>query len=791
MGCLLPMPNCINRDSMKGFALNLLLMLCLSLSATTWEVKQDGSGHFTHIQDAIDVATHGDSIKVFPGTYVENIDYIGKNIFIYSLEYTTGNPAYRDSTIIDGNRSGSVVKSVTATTNCGIYGFTIQNGSGDPSYLVDGIWLTRGGGFYICYSQTFCISNSRIDKNIADSGGGIMVKYGTVAVSNTQVTENYARRGGGILLSNNGQMIFDQINRCSVYNNSAAMIQDIWGMGTGLDTNIYLDKATSYPHTNFYIYCNEPIPNYNGSFPIIDIQQGYRTETNHDFYVSTLGDDNNDGLSPTTPLRSVHKAMQLIASDEENPKTIHMASGVYSSSDGFFYPIGTKPYVSVIGDSVDVPILENLHYYNTIGGSKLGPTTFKNFILRSSSSPLVGPHISVGHVPYLRLENIVIEPHHAIGQTGIMLGSNNYYPFKCVMKNVHVSGLTSPYNPAVDLNLINTDMDIDNLTIEDCHSTGGEIESPFAMLYFHGAKFRMKNSKIVNTSMAYNEANTLSLGFWGEQADRELKLDNVLIANNQTAGAPPVFIAAFNDNPGIINNCTFANNSGANFAVQLNGNFEVNNCIFDNDTPAEIKSMGSTSQIDFNNNFIRNYPASTSFQAYNNVSFNEVVLSGEPGFCSSLVSDPFSYRLANNSVCRDMGTPDTLGLSLPEIDLAGNPRIYGAAIDLGCYEWNYPVGVTDMLSPQALELRSFPNPFSAKHTVLLNLKRNAYLNCDIYNLRGQKVRSLADSAVGSGEQMLVWDGRDDDGKLLGSGIYFLKLRLDGKVTAVRRLVLAK
>jgi len=138
-----------------------------------------------------------------------------------------------------------------------------------------------------------------------------------------------------------------------------------------------------------------------------------------------------------------------------------------------------------------------------------------------------------------------------------------------------------------------------------------------------------------------------------------------------------------------------------------------------------------------------------------------------------------------------MGTPDTLGLSLPGTDLAGNPRIYGAAIDLGCYEWNYPVGVTDMLSPQALELRSFPNPFSAKHTVLLNLKRNAYLNCDIYNLRGQKVRSLADSAVGSGEQMLVWDARDDDGKLLGSGIYFLKLRLDGKVTAVRRLVLAK
>lgn len=767
------------------------LMFCFFLAATTWEVQQDGSGHFTHIQDAIEAATHSDSIKVFPGTYVENIDYNGKNIFIYSLEYTTGDPAYRDSTIIDGNRNGSVVKSVTATTNCGIYGFTIQNGSGNPDLYYYGVQLSSGGGVSVVNAVSFSISNCTIIENSAHRGGGVSVRDGCVLISNTTITENKASTGGGIILQHRGQMIFDHSIRCSVFNNTAAFIQDIFGSGTGMDTYIYLDKATVYPNTSFYIYCIESVPIYYGYFPVIDILQGSRTETNHDFYVSTLGDDNNDGLSASSPLKSVHKAMQLIASDEVNPKTIHLASGVYSSNDGFFYPIGTKPYVSVVGDSIDVPILENLHYYDTIGGSKLGPATFKNLILRSSSSPLVGQQISVGHVPYLRLENIEIEPHHAVGQTGIMLGSNNYYPFTCVMKNVRVSGLTSPYNPAVYLNLVNADVDIDNLTIEDCHSTGGEIQSPFSVFYSLSTKFKMINSKIMNTSMAYNDANTLTIGFWGEQAGRELTLDNVLIANNQTAGAPPVFIAAFNDNPGIINNCTFANNSGANYAVQLNGNFEVNNCIFDNDTPGEIRSAGSSSQLQFNNNFIRNYPLSTSFEALGNVNFNEVVLTGEPGFCSSLASEPLSYLLANSSICRDMGTPDTLGLHLPATDLAGNPRIYGTAIDLGCYEWNYPVGLADELSPPLMELRSFPNPFSAQHTLLFNLKAPGYLNCDIYNVKGQRVRSLADSAVGSGEQMLVWDAKDDEGRILGSGIYFLKLRLNGREIALRRLVMAK
>lgn len=774
---------------MKRLALLICLLLGVCLSATTWIVKQDGSGQFTQIQAAINASAHTDSIMVYPGTYMENIDYIGKNIFIYSLEYTTGNSAYRDSTIIDGNRSGSVVKSVTATTNCGIYGFTIQNGSGDSAFYSFGIWLTRGGGLYLRYSQMFNISNCKIVRNMADSGGGIMVKYGTASISKTEVTENYARSGGGILLSNDGQMVFDQINRCSVYNNTAALIQDIFGAGTDLDTYVYLDKATVYPHTSFYIYCTEPIPIYNGSFPVIDIQQGYRTETNHDFYVSPSGDDNNDGLSPAAPFKSVHKAMQLIASDEENPKTIHLAGGTYSSNDGYFYPIGTKKYVSVVGDSVDVPILENLHYYNTISGGKLGPTTFKNFILRSSSSPLVGPHISVNHVPYLKLENIVIEPHQAVGETGIMLGSNNYYPFTCVMKNVHISGLSSQYIPAAFFNLVNADVDIDNLTIEDCHSTGGELQSPFSVFYSLSTKFKMKNSRIMNTSMAYSEANTLSIGFWGDQADRELKLDNVLIADNQTSGAPPVFIAAFNDNPGIINNCTFANNSGSNYAVQLNGNFVVSNSIFDNNTPAEIKGMGSTSQLQFNNNFIRNYPASTSFEAYNNVSFNDVVLTGDPGFCSSIASDPLSYRLSNSSICRDMG--DATGLELPETDLAGNPRIYGTAVDLGCYEWNYPVSVDDELSPVAVQLRTFPNPFTEQLTLLFNTKQQGRISCEFYNVKGQKVRSLTDMHYSSGDHMLIWDGCDNGGNKLGSGIYFMRMQLDGKVVATRKMVMAK
>jgi hypothetical protein len=152
------------------------------------------------------------------------------------------------------------------------------------------------------------------------------------------------------------------------------------------------------------------------------------------------------------------------------------------------------------------------------------------------------------------------------------------------------------------------DLDVDRLTIENCTVTGGANDLPSSLFYFRSNKLKMKNSKIINNTIINNEPNIMAVGFNGEESTRELKLDNVLVANNQTGGGVPVFIANFNDNPGIINNCTFANNRGANYGTLLNGNFIVNNCIFDNNTPLQIVSAGESSVLSFNNNFISNTP---------------------------------------------------------------------------------------------------------------------------------------------------------------------------------------
>lgn len=98
-----------------------------------------------------------------------------------------------------------------------------------------------------------------------------------------------------------------------------------------------------------------------------------------------------------------------------------------------------------------------------------------------------------------------------------------------------------------------------------------------------------------------------------------------------------------------------------------------------------------------------------------------------------------------------------------------------------------PVEAEDAQIPAA-ELRGhgFPNPFTSGIYIDVELPKAANVKLDIYNLRGQKVRSLAQSALSAGNQRFFWDGRDQNQNPSAPGIYFWRLtageiRLQGKI----------
>lgn len=85
----------------------------------------------------------------------------------------------------------------------------------------------------------------------------------------------------------------------------------------------------------------------------------------------------------------------------------------------------------------------------------------------------------------------------------------------------------------------------------------------------------------------------------------------------------------------------------------------------------------------------------------------------------------------------------------------------------------------------------YPNPFNPATNIKFVLNRDELTQLNIYNLRGQLVRTLVNERMPQGQYTLTWDGRDADGQTLASGQYFARLRIGAEVMQVRKLSLVK
>jgi len=175
------------KSIVKGLIIVVLLFV-VSFAATI-NVPADQST----IQDQIDDAVEGEIVLVYPGTYVENINFNGKNITLRS----TNGP---EVTIIDGNANGSTVTFASGETSAVLNGFTITNGSGtlnDDGHFV-------GGGIACRFNSTPTLMNLIIEGNntVGDSatGGGIMCSFGSDAlIQDVIIRNNEADYGGGFV----------------------------------------------------------------------------------------------------------------------------------------------------------------------------------------------------------------------------------------------------------------------------------------------------------------------------------------------------------------------------------------------------------------------------------------------------------------------------------------------------------------------------------------------------------------------------------------------------------------
>lgn len=86
--------------------------------------------------------------------------------------------------------------------------------------------------------------------------------------------------------------------------------------------------------------------------------------------------------------------------------------------------------------------------------------------------------------------------------------------------------------------------------------------------------------------------------------------------------------------------------------------------------------------------------------------------------------------------------------------------------------------------------QNFPNPFNPNTTIKFDLPQQEYIRMEIFNILGQRVRMLVGDMYPAGSYQIWWDGKNDEGILLGSGIYILYFNA-GDFVQKRRMVLLK
>lgn len=93
-------------------------------------------------------------------------------------------------------------------------------------------------------------------------------------------------------------------------------------------------------------------------------------------------------------------------------------------------------------------------------------------------------------------------------------------------------------------------------------------------------------------------------------------------------------------------------------------------------------------------------------------------------------------------------------------------------------------------APVTILHQNYPNPFNPTTTIRYNLADNGNVRLTVFNLKGQKVRILVNGHRPAGEHSVRWDGNDDSGRAVSSGLYFYRLETD-KVRQTRKMILLK
>ncbi|RMZ49418.1 tandem-95 repeat protein [Candidatus Marinimicrobia bacterium PRS2] len=656
---------------------------------------------YSTIQQGIDAAIDGDTVLVAAGTYTENINFNGKNIVVQGAD--------RETTIIDGNQSGSVV--------------TFESGENSTTAL-SGFTITNGEGFYaggiLCNAANPTLNNLKImnchsTSYTSNAGGGGIGCYNISSqfISNVIFINNSSEENGASFYSNGCSDIhFDNIIIAG--NQSPYGIISIAYEGSGhIFTNISIINNTvvygglidGEPQLiNSIVWNNNPQYFFNPEMmnppnPIViysNIEGGWEGEGNIDsnpyFIDSANGNYRLSDYSPCIGAGTLDGAptTDIEGNPRPNPAGSNPDMGAYENALGTYLHnpsinvattgndtgsvgLSSAPFATIQaaidysedGDTVlvaDGTYTENINF-NGKNIAVIGEDRETTIIDGSNNTLQNGGSIACfvnGETNDAKLENFTLS-----GGTGYRLGNEpdndgtyyygggiycyNSHPtlinLRIYNNNVNASGGGISINQANPM--------IDNIIIDQNHAqnNGGGI-----------SLYNSSNPILTNVSITNNSTNQLGGGIYCRESSS--MLNNTIISNNSSDYGGGIYS---NDCDLSMTNLTISNNTASSFGGV---------CLFNNGgspTVDIINSIIDNNQIGFQSN---STPPTTLNISYSNIQGSwegEGNIDLDPQFVSPYSSSPeidpdlftLGWIVNDSTVTFQLYIPDEYDLFIP------------------------------------------------------------------------------------------------------------------------------
>ncbi len=158
-------------------------------------------------------------------------------------------------------------------------------------------------------------------------------------------------------------------------------------------------------------------------------------------------------------------------------------------------------------------------------------------------------------------------------------------------------------------------------------------------------------------------------------------------------------------------------------------------------------------------------------------------------YFSTPVSQTDTVNQYSFSVSPRISTLSNLYFYFAFVDSSGNKTnvpYYGSAAPFKVAGWMLNL---QQSAGSFVLFNNYPNPFNSQTRVSLALKNEANVSIDVYDILGQKVRTLPAGNLSSGYHEFTWNGRSDNGQGVSSGAYLIRVNVGGTINVIKALYL--